>query len=196
MDSGRFETFVDAILAIMMTVMILKIPQPSTLNLEGLWNLKMVYLSYFLSFMVLLSIWNHHRKLFEEIKEIDNLVIFIYMFLTFIITLLPYFTAWCALNPHELVPEICYGGVFILTNIAYVLAAYFAMKRDKYTEHPDLDLDKSTYLNFTVFFIGFILAILCNIPYAIFISCILSLIVWNFTAKFFSNEKGVGWCGN
>ena len=130
MDSGRFETFVDAIIAIMMTVMILKIPQPSTLNLEGLWNLKMVYLSYFLSFMVLLSIWNHHRKLFEEIKEIDNLVIFIYMFLTFIITLLPYFTAWCALNPHELVPEICYGGVFILTNIAYVFAAYFAMKRD------------------------------------------------------------------
>lgn len=196
MDSGRFETFIDAILAIMMTVMILKIPQPESLSLGGIWDLRMMYIAYILSFMVLLSIWNHHRKLFNEIKEIDNIVILIYMILTFVVTLVPYFTAWCALNPDKLIPQASYGLIFILTNILYICAAYFAIKRDKFGDHPNLDMDKSTYLNFIVFFIGFFIAIVFNIPQAIFISCILSVVIWNFTAKIFSKDKGVGWCGD
>ena len=36
LDSGRFETFIDAIFAIMMTIMVIKIPQPETLSLSGL----------------------------------------------------------------------------------------------------------------------------------------------------------------
>lgn len=196
MDSGRFETFVDAILAIMMTVMILKIPQPESLSFGGIWKLRMIYIAYFLSFMVILSIWNHHRKLFHEIKEIDNLVIFIYMSLTFLITLFPYFTAWCALSPDKLAPEICYGLLFILTNILYIFAAYFAKKRDKFGQHSDLAMDKASYLSYSVFAIGFAIAIIFNIPQAIFVSCMLSLIIWNFTAKLFSKDKEVGWCGD
>jgi len=40
MNSSRFETFIDAIIAIMLTVMILKIPQPETMDLAGIWNYK------------------------------------------------------------------------------------------------------------------------------------------------------------
>ena len=74
LDSGRFETFIDAILAIMMTVMVLKIPQPETLSLSGIMDLSVVYLSYLISFIIIASIWNSHRKLFDKIKKIEQFV--------------------------------------------------------------------------------------------------------------------------
>ena len=72
MESGRFETFIDAIIAIMMTVMVLKIPQPETLTIGGIWDLRIMYLSYIISFIVLFSIWDHHRKLFNIVEDINN----------------------------------------------------------------------------------------------------------------------------
>ena len=72
LDSGRFETFIDAIFAIMMTIMVIKIPQPETLSLSGLMESSVMYLSYLISFIIIASIWNNHRKLFDRIKDIDN----------------------------------------------------------------------------------------------------------------------------
>ena len=121
MDSGRFETFIDAIIAIMMTVMVLKIPQPETLSLSGLWGLRVMYLAYIISFIVIFSIWDHHRKLFNLIEEIDNQVIWMYSSLIFFITLVPYFTAWVAHEPFEALPELLFGLLFLIINILYIM---------------------------------------------------------------------------
>ena len=185
LDSGRFETFIDAILAIMMTVMVLKIPQPETLSLSGIMDLSVVYLSYLISFIIIARIWNSHRKLFDKIKKIDNYVIAIYMVLTFIITLVPYFTYWVSGNPYSLAPEICYGSLFILTNVLYLLASHIAVKHDKFNKNSHLDSSRYVNLNliiYTIFIIGFLIGIYIN-PIAILISCLLSAIVWNLPLK-------------
>ena len=128
MDSGRFETFIDAILAIMMTVMVLKIPQPATMNFAGIWDLRVMYFAYVLSFIVLFSIWDHHRKLFNFLEDINNHVIWMYSILIFVITLVPYFTAWVAHNPYDLLPEVMYGLVFVVVNILFVMSTKVAIK--------------------------------------------------------------------
>ena len=174
LDSGRFETFIDAILAIMMTVMVLKIPQPETLSLSGIMDLSVVYLSYLISFIII-----------DKIKKIDNYVIAIYMVLTFIITLVPYFTYWVSGNPYSLAPEICYGSLFILTNVLYLLASHIAVKHDKFNKNSNLDSSRYVNLNliiYTIFIIGFLIGIYIN-PIAILISCLLSAIVWNLPLK-------------
>ena len=189
LDSGRFETFIDAILAIMMTVMVLKIPQPKTLSISGLLDLSVIYLSYLISFIIIVSIWNNHRKLFDKIKNIDNYVILIYMVLTFIVTLVPFFTYWVSEYPYSLTPELCYGGLFVITNILYMLASHVAVSRDKFNS----DLDGLRYVNlniivYSIFIVGFLLGIFVN-PIAILLSCLLTAIVWNLPFKFLTTCK-------
>ncbi|WP_455645931.1 TMEM175 family protein [Methanosphaera sp.] len=190
LDSGRFETFIDAILAIIMTVMILKIPQPETLTITGLWNLKAMYFSYITSFIVIVSIWNNHRKLFNKVKHIDNFVITVYMILTFFITWIPYFTAWVAHFPHDLAPEISYELLFILVNISYLVATNRVRRHDAYNEDLiQFRVTPRTVINYSVFIIGFILGILVT-PEFMMISCFITIITWNIPDEYFRKLGG------
>ena len=179
LDSGRFETFIDAILAIMMTVMVLKIPQPETMTFAGIWDLKVMYFTYAVSFIVIFSIWDHHRKLFNLVEEINNSVIWIYSILIFIITLIPYFTAWVAHEPYSLVPELMFGLMFFLVNIIYVLSTEAAIKHDVHNEDINgITFEKLLVLNVSLFVIGCVIAFM-GYPLAVLIVCLLTVITWN-----------------
>lgn len=62
MESNRFETFADAIIAILITVLILKIPQPGTPSLSGIWNLRVMYIAYFITFLTIYNVWYNNHK--------------------------------------------------------------------------------------------------------------------------------------
>lgn len=179
MDSGRFETFIDAILAIMMTVMVLKIPQPETMTFAGIWDLKVMYFAYAVSFIVIFSIWDHHRKLFNIVEEINNNVIWMYSLLIFIITLIPYFTAWVAHEPFSLVPELMFGLMFFLVNILYIICTRVAIKHDVHNEDVNgISFEKLLVLNVSLFVLGGVIAFV-GYPPAVLIMCLLTLITWN-----------------
>lgn len=179
MDSGRFETFIDAILAIMMTVMVLKLPQPETLTIAGIWDLRVMYFAYFLSFIVLFSVWDHHRKLFSIIEVIDNRVIWMYSILIFALTLIPYFTAWVAHNPYALVPELMFGLIFLICNILFVLSTKIAIKRDVHNDLiNELSYKELFIVNIVLFIIGAVLALM-GFPVSMMIICLVTVITWN-----------------
>ena len=179
MDSSRFETFIDAILAIMLTVMVLKIPQPETLTFAGIWDLRVMHFAYFLSFIVIFSVWDHHRKLFVVLKEISNTVIAIYAVLIFIITLVPFFTAWVAHEPYAVLPELMYGLIFLLVNILFILATRVAVKHDTYNDLvDDISFNEVLFLNLGLFIAGAILTLI-GFPLSMLIMCLLTVITWN-----------------
>lgn len=179
MDSGRFETFIDAILAIMMTVMVLKIPQPEPLTLAGIWDLRIMYAAYVIIFIVLFGVWDHHRKLFTQIKVINTKVILIYSLLIYVLTLVPYFTAWVAHNPHELLPELLFGLIILTVNILFVTATQIAIKNDIYNELIEqISFKELLVTNITLFTIGTILS-LAGYPISMMITCLLTVITWN-----------------
>ena len=57
MDKDRLIAFTDAILAIIMTILVLELKEPETLSLQGLWALKGSYYAYTLSFFWLGTMW-------------------------------------------------------------------------------------------------------------------------------------------
>lgn len=190
MDSGRFETFIDAIIAIMLTVMILKIPQPETMDLAGIWSLRTMYFAYFVSFIIIFNIWDHHRQLFDTIESINNRVLWTYSILIFIITLIPFFTAWVAHNPYACIPELMFGILFILTNIIYVISTIVAVKNDDYSEIiKDISFNKIFILNLLLFLVGVIL-IFNGYPLAMMILCLLMVINWNVINYFDAYHEG------
>lgn len=179
MQTNRFETFIDAIIAIIITVLILKIAQPTEPTLSAIWDLRVFYLSYLISFLTLFNIWYSNHNLFQKVDNIDNTVVWIYGAMTFIISLVPYFTTWVALNIDSIPAETMYGLLFVSTNILYILSIKAIYKSNPYNEELQ-KTDKTTFyqsLPVLIIFVGFILTYTIYRP-GIYFSCLIAVILW------------------
>lgn len=179
METTRFETFFDAILAIIMTVLVLKLAQPSVPTLAGLLEMQNVLIAYAISFLILFNIWYANHNLFHAVETLNNTAVWIYGVMTFVISLLPYFTIWLAKNVYSIPAETMFGVIFIITHILNTLATREVYKSNPYNKELQNLNNDSYYLNIPsiVLIIGFILTYTVFIP-GIYISCLISIILW------------------
>ena len=179
MDTTRFETFLDAIIAIIMTVLVLKISQPAEPTLAAIWDLRISYLAYLISFLTLFNIWYNNHNLFQKVENIDNTAVWIFGIMTFVISLVPYFTIWVALHVDSIPAETMYGLLFVITNILYVLSVKAIYNSNQYNKELQ-ETNSKVYYQITPLFIilaGFILTCTIYRP-GIYISCLISIILW------------------
>ena len=179
MKTNRFETFMDAILAIIITVLVLKLPQPTEASLNAILNLNMRYITYLICFLIIFIIWYNDHNLFQIVDEIDNAVVFVYGIVIFIISIIPYFASWVSLYPTAIAAETMFGLLFLATNIFYTLAIYLIIRANPYNEKlKRINLkDYKRYVPCFLILIGFLVAYTVY-PYGIYISCILSTLFW------------------
>ena len=179
METGRFETFFDAIIAIIMTVLVLKISQPAEPTLSAIWDLRVSYLAYLISFLTLFNIWYNNHNLFKKVNNIDNTAVWIFGIMTFVISLVPYFTIWVARNVNSIAAETMFGLLFIITNILYILSVKAIYRSNPYNKELQETNSKIYYQISPLFIIiiGFILTYTIYRP-GIYISCLLSIIFW------------------
>lgn len=71
METARFETFADAIIAIAMTVLVLKLPQPESATIAAL-GVENLLSCLFHQFLTLFNIWYSNHNLFQIVENIDN----------------------------------------------------------------------------------------------------------------------------
>ena len=69
MDKDRLIAFTDAILAIIMTILVLELQEPESLSLQGLWALKGSYSAYTLSFFWLGTMWIGLHNEWQDVKK-------------------------------------------------------------------------------------------------------------------------------
>lgn len=110
MSKSRFEAFTDAIIAIVMTVLVLNLDLPKDSSFSALLALKNQFLIYFVSFFILAIYWNNHHQLVHAVKKIDGVVLWANNIFILSLTLFPFSTSWVSSYPHELTPQIslCY----------------------------------------------------------------------------------------
>ncbi len=179
METTRFETFFDAIIAIIITVLVLKIPQPATPTVNGIIELNSIYAAYLISFLILYNIWYANHNLFQVVETIDNTCVWIYGTMTFVISLLPYFTIWLANNMYSIPAETMFGVIFIVTHILNTLANKAIYRSNPYNKKlQDMNFD-SYYMNtpVIVLIIGFILTYTIYKP-GIYVCCLISVVMW------------------
>lgn len=179
METNRFETFFDAIIAIVITVLVLKIPQPASPTLEAFLELETMYIAYFISFLILYNLWYANHNLFQLVDEIDNTTLWIYGIMTFAVSLIPYFTVWLAKYPYSIAAETMFGVMFIATHILTTLSTRAVYRSNPYNKNLQKINHNSPYLNLPliVIIIGFILTYTIYIP-GIYITCLISIIMW------------------
>lgn len=179
METNRFETFFDAIIAIIITVLVLKIPQPASPTLGAFLELNTMYVAYLISFLILYNIWYANHNLFQLVENIDNISVSIYGAMTFVISLLPYFTIWLAQNIYSIPAETMFGLLFIITHILYTVATYTLYRSNPYNKQlQQAEYDsKINHAPAIVLIIGFILTYTVYIP-GIYFSCLISIVMW------------------
>ena len=183
MQTDRFETFMDAILAIIITVLVLKLAQPPAPTWEGVISLNASYLIYGICFLIIFNTWYNDHNLFQMVDEINNGIVVVYGVLIFIISLLPYFASWVSLHPQSVPAQTMFGILFLATNACYNLSTFLIIRANPYNaELKKIDLKNFwRYVPVIVILIGFLATYTVYTP-GIFISCIIATIYWFFIA--------------
>ena len=119
MTRGRLEAFSDAVIAIVMTIMVLELVPPHGATLEDLAPLWPKFLSYVLSFAYLAIYWNNHHHLLQAAKTVSGRVLWSNMLLLFWLSLVPFGTAWIGETSFASIPMAMYGMVLLLAAFSY-----------------------------------------------------------------------------
>jgi uncharacterized membrane protein len=121
MGKGRLEAFSDAVLAIIITIMVLELHVPHETELEALRPLVPVLLSYVLSFIYIGIYWNNHHHMLHATHRVTGSVLWANLHLLFWLSLVPFVTAWMGENHFASIPTAFYGGVLLMAAIAYTI---------------------------------------------------------------------------
>ena len=180
METERFEALIDAILAIIITIIVLEIPLASTGSWESLFELRYEFLIYAISFIVCFNFWNFNNNLFSIVNKIDAKVIWTMGVTLFVFSLLPYLTTFVAENINVFFPQFLYGLSYIATAILSKLISKFLRESDPGNIALQLALEKDYIFAITIVLviIGMIIGYL-DYPPTIIICCLLSIIaIW------------------
>lgn len=178
METGRLEAFYDAIIAIIVTVLVLELPQPATASLASIWALKTSYFAYLISFLVCANLWQYHHLIYNHVDRINSKIIWLNILLMFVFSLIPYLTIFVANNPNSFIPQALYGLDFIIVDIILFIMAKSLLKINEENEDyikKALNVKNALYIPFAIFILGFIIAII-GYPIAISICCLITIV--------------------
>jgi uncharacterized membrane protein len=130
MTKGRMEAFSDAVVAILITIMVLELGVPQGKTLEALAPLGPVFLSYVLSFVYLGIYWNNHHHLLQAAHRVDGRILWANLHLLFWLSLIPFGTAWMGENSFAPIPVAAYGVVLLAAALAYYLLSRTLIARE------------------------------------------------------------------
>jgi uncharacterized membrane protein len=119
MTTSRMEAYSDAVLAIIITIMVLELKVPHGTDLAGLLALWPRFLSYALSFLVLSIFWVNHHRIMHMAKRADNGVLWFNNLLLFCLSLVPFATAYMGENHFEPVATALYAAVQCCAALCY-----------------------------------------------------------------------------
>jgi TMEM175 potassium channel family protein len=121
MNKGRMEAFSDGVIAVIITIMVLEMKAPHSMDYAAFVPVIPVFLSYVLSFVMIGIYWNNHHHMFHAVHRIDGAVLWANLHLLFWLSLVPFVTAWMGENHFARLPVAAYGCVLLAAACAYTI---------------------------------------------------------------------------
>jgi uncharacterized membrane protein len=119
MRTSRLEAFSDAVLAIIITIMVLELKVPEEPTLHALGGSATGFLTYLLSFVYVGIYWNNHHHMFQVVERVNGAILWGNLHLLFWLSLFPFTTAWVDETTFARTPVIVYGVNLLLAAVAY-----------------------------------------------------------------------------
>jgi len=118
-NADRLAAFSDAVFAVIVTIMVLELKAPDQPAFSALWPLWPTAISYAVSYLFIAIIWINHHYLMRFVGPPSLGLIWINFVHLFMVSLLPFATAWIARTRLASSPVVFYAGVFVCIDIAY-----------------------------------------------------------------------------
>lgn len=135
----RFTTFVDAVVAIAMTLLILPLMESVSDAASGKLTTAEFFdehhgqlVSFALSFLLIASFWMEHHRVYSRVHRITNSLVWINVVWLFTIVWVPVATAMIGQMPTDALQRVVYIGTLIATQLSTLAAKWYLLR------HPDL----------------------------------------------------------
>jgi uncharacterized membrane protein len=117
--ADRLIAFSDGVFAVIVTVMVLELKAPDQPIFSALWPLWPTAISYAVSYLFIAIIWINHHHLMRFVGPPTPGLIWINFAHLFLVSLLPFATAWVARTRLASPAVALYAGLFVCIDVAY-----------------------------------------------------------------------------
>lgn len=179
LEKERLVSLMDAVLAIIMTLLVLNLPSPRTPALQGFWALRNSYFAYTLSFFWLGILWMALNRLFTLVSFVNSRVMGIGLGMLFACSLVPYLTLLASDDFNSSLIQTLFG---FCTGSVNILFAWMMAEISRYGQNsPALKTwirqqNRQLTRSFLIKAVGIVLAWIIWPP-AVMISIIVSAVI-------------------
>ncbi|AKP66256.1 TMEM175 family protein [Companilactobacillus ginsenosidimutans] len=138
MNKGRVEAFTDAIIAIILTIMILEFKVPESTKLSAIIPDIPFIVSYAIGYFFIGTAWYNHHYMFSKTKLVTQRVFWTNIAWMFATSFLPVATAWVGEHINSRGPQIFYAIIYTLWSITYALLTYYIAADNEKAGHPEI----------------------------------------------------------
>jgi uncharacterized membrane protein len=180
MTKSRLEAFTDAIIAIIMTLLVLGLHEPEAPSFSALFSMHFQFFVYLLSFLTLAVYWSNHHHMFQAAKHVSGRVLWLNTILVLCMSLFPFTTEWVSHNFKERAPELAFAFVMLLVDVVWYFLARALAAENGAESVLTKSLNKvgyrKSYITIAIISVGIVVGVF--VPLAALISCIASLVPW------------------
>jgi len=144
MTSNRIEALSDGIFAIAMTLLVLALAVPdigdplsNTAVQNALYGLSRSFLTLVLSFILLALFWNLHHRVFQRIKQVDGILLWINMIWLLFIVLVPFSASLTGKYGEFTISHVIFNINMLGISIFLFLNTYYANRSSFVHEKVD-----------------------------------------------------------
>ncbi len=180
MSKDRFVAFFDAIMAIIMTIVVLEFVIPSGTNWSDLGVLAYQVFAYAISFFWLGGMWINIHNLWHDVDIIDGGVLWTNIAMLFFSSMIPFFVVYVGRNINETIPQLLYGMDVLFITVCNEISVELLARHHDCVKTQIKSFRISVFIDLTIKIIGIIIGVTL-FPMAIMISVIAAMIflmVW------------------
>jgi uncharacterized membrane protein len=116
----RLGAFSDAVIAVIITIMVLELKAPEQATFAALLGLWPTALSYAVSYLFIAIIWINHHHLMRFVRRPTHGLIWLNFLHLFLVSLVPFATQWAARSHLASAPVVVWALVFVCVDLAYL----------------------------------------------------------------------------
>ena len=134
MNKERLAAFMDAVLAIIMTILILELKKPEAATIKALWNLRVDFFAYTLSFFWLGTMWVNLHNEWHKIKYITPSIVWVNVVILFFSSFFPYVTSFVTSYYNSSVAQGFYGIIVLAVTFCNIISGHLIGKANRNDE--------------------------------------------------------------
>ena len=153
-DGGTADwmsSYSDAVFAVIVTIMVLELRPPNSTKFSALFDLWPTAISYVVSYVFVAIIWINHHNLTRILGNPSLGLIWVNFIHLFLVSLLPFTTAWIAETKLASVPVMVYAALFVCIDGVYNVFERHILLRSNIAERGRLFARRRSLLALSLF---------------------------------------------